>query len=123
MPSYNRQLVHEIINRIEEILVDAESHARPLEMSPYREQLFDLFSTSWSNQLTEEEQGPLAADAICKELGGRWGLTQTAQSSVAENTSLPREHIAKMRSLWSVMRLWMEWNYAWNRFREFHPAT
>ena len=25
-----------------------------------------------------------------------------------------------MRLLWSVMRMWMEWTYAWQRWAEFH---
>ncbi|MDB4679576.1 MAG: hypothetical protein P8M30_11830 [Planctomycetaceae bacterium] len=118
--SINRPLIHEILNQIEAVIIEAEEKTRPLEMQPYRSQLFDLFSTAHQNGLTEDEEGPLAADAICKELGNRWGLSSSAQNSVTENASIPPEHLAKMRSLWSVMRMWMEWNYAWNRWSEFH---
>ena len=31
-------------------------------------------------------------------------------------------HLQKMRSLWSIMRMWMEWTYAWQRWPEFHRA-
>jgi hypothetical protein len=120
--SYSRPLVHEILNQIEAIIIEAEEKTRPLEMQPYRGQLFDLFNTAHQNFLTDEETGPLAADAICKELGQRWGLADAAQSSVTEQASNPAEHLAKMRSLWSVMRMWMEWNYAWNRWGEFHES-
>ena len=121
--AYNRQLVHEVINRIEAVIVDAEEQTRPLEISPFREQLFDLFTTAWKEKLTAETDGPLAADAICKELGNRWGLSDSTQSSVAQQKAIPPEHLAKMRSLWSVMRMWMEWNYAWGRYPEFHPQA
>ena len=26
------------------------------------------------------------------------------------------------RLLWSVMRMWMEWDYAWERWEEFHRS-
>lgn len=121
--SQHRPLIHEILNQIESIIVEAEEKTRPLEMQPYRSQLFDLFNTAHQNGLTDDEEGPLAADIICKELGDRWGLSTSAQSSVAENASIPAEHLAKMRSLWSVMRMWMEWNYSWDRWDEFHSKA
>ena len=34
---------------------------------------------------------------------------------------LTGDQLAQMRSLWSVMRMWMEWTYAWDRWVEFHP--
>jgi len=27
-----------------------------------------------------------------------------------------------MRMLWSFLRMWMEWAYAWERWSEFHDA-
>jgi hypothetical protein len=118
--SSQRPFVHEVLNQIEALIVDAEEQTRPLEMDPYRGQLFDLFTAAWKNKLTHEEEGPLASDAICKELGDRWGLSAAAQGSVEGAPQLKQEHLAKMRSLWSVMRMWMEWNYAWTRWRDFN---
>jgi hypothetical protein len=118
--SSQRPFVHEILNQIEALIVDAEEKVRPLEMDPYRSQLFDLFSAAWQNKLTAEEDGPLAADAICKELGDRWGLSAAAQGTPEGAPALQKEHLAKMRSLWSVMRMWMEWTYAWTRWGDFN---
>lgn len=118
--SSQRPFVHEVLNQIEALIVDAEEKTRPLEMDPYRSQLFDLFSAAWKNKLTGEEDGPLAADAICKELGDRWGLSAAAQGTPEGAPALQKEHLAKMRSLWSVMRMWMEWTYAWTRWGDFN---
>ena len=35
---------------------------------------------------------------------------------------MPADQLAKMRLLWSVMRMWMEWDYAWERWAEFHKT-
>jgi hypothetical protein len=43
-----------------------------------------------------------------------------AQESVARQARLPPEQLAQMRALWSFLRMWMEWTYAWQRWREFH---
>jgi hypothetical protein len=53
-------------------------------------------------------------------LAVKWGLRSAAQSSVRENSPMAPEHMAKMRGLWSMMRMWMEWTYAWDRWEEFH---
>jgi len=123
MASFSRPFVNEILNQIESLIVEAESQTRPLEMAPYRGQLFELFVTSFRESLVDEEDGPLAADAICRELGDRWGLSTAAQSSMSEHKSLTADQLAKMRSLWSVMRMWMEWTYAWSRWNEFHRGA
>ena len=52
-------------------------------------------------------------------LAVKWGLRSAAQSSVRENAPLAPEHMARMRSLWSMMRMWMEWTYSWDRWEEF----
>ena len=33
------------------------------------------------------------------------------------------EQLAKVRLLWSFMRMWMEWTYAWKRWDEFHTQS
>lgn len=62
----------------------------------------------------------MTADGLCRELSKRWGLSDAAKESVAAQAKLPPEHLNKMRLLWSVMRLWMEWDYAWSRWAEFN---
>jgi hypothetical protein len=37
-----------------------------------------------------------------------------------ENAPIAPVHMNRMRSLWSMMRMWMEWTYAWDRWEEFH---
>ena len=41
-----------------------------------------------------EGKGPLAADAICKELGDRWGLSVAAQATPEGAPALQQEHVA-----------------------------
>lgn len=38
-----------------------------------------------------------------------------AREAQAMQTRLPAEQLERMRLLWSVMRMWMEWSYAWQR--------
>ena len=50
----------------------------------------------------------------------RWNLADPTREAFASQRKLPPEHLARMRLLWSVMRMWMEWSYAWERWPEFH---
>jgi hypothetical protein len=116
-----RSLANDILDRLEILLLDAERTSKPLEMDPYRGQLFELFVTAEGAGLAEEGSEPdLSADGICRELALRWGLSDAARESLEHQTKLPPEHVAKMRLLWSVLRMWMEWAYAWQRWPEFH---
>ena len=67
----------------------------------------------------------LSPEGLSRELGERWGLKSAAQSSQTMLNKLSPEHLSKMRLLWSFLRMWMEWQYAWSRWVEFHdcPAT
>jgi hypothetical protein len=47
-------------------------------------------------------------------------LDEAARHSVEAQEKLHPEHLARMRMLWSLMRMWMEWTYAWGRWPEFH---
>jgi hypothetical protein len=40
---------------------------------------------------------------------------------MAAQSKIPPAQLGKLRALWSVLRLWMEWDYAWKRWEEFHP--
>ncbi len=64
--------------------------------------------------------GPLSLNtATVRE---RWGLADATRDSVERHEKLPPAHLAKMRLLWSVLRMWMEWQYAWDRYQEFHDG-
>ncbi len=115
------ELVVRILNEIDAIILSCEENNRPLELDPARSELFELFVLAEGAGCLKEDSNPdLTADGICRMLAERWGLKDAAQESVKNETSIPMNHMAKMRSLWSVMRMWMEWTYAWERWSEFH---
>lgn len=117
----NDLLANGIVVRVDELVREAEAKTKPLEVDPYRRQLFELFVTAHgAGYLSEEAPVDLTADGLCRELGRRWGLADATRSSFDQQRSLAPEHLAKMRLLWSVMRMWMEWTYAWERWPEFH---
>ena len=114
-------LADRILDRIEALILEAEQSTKPLEVDPLRGQLFELFVTANGAGYTREGSDPdLSADGLCRQLGARWGLASAARESLAQQTRMPQEHLSKMRLLWSVMRMWMEWDYAWERWDEFH---
>jgi hypothetical protein len=117
-------LADRILDRIEALIFEAERTTKPLELDPYRGQLFELFVTANGAGYTREEsEHDLSADGLCRQLGARWGLANAARDSVSQQTRMPPEHLSKMRLLWSVMRMWMEWDYAWERWQEFHQPA
>ena len=70
---------------------------------------------------TNDDSDPdLSADGLCRTLGLRWGLADAAKSALDSSGRMPAAQLSKMRLLWSVMRMWMEWTYAWKRWPEFH---
>lgn len=114
-------LATRILDRIEELILLAERETKPLELDPLRSELFELFVTANGAGYTSENSDPdLSADGLCRTLGLRWGLATAAKSAMESSGRLPAEQLSKMRLLWSVMRMWMEWSYAWDRWSEFH---
>jgi hypothetical protein len=110
-----------IVVRAEELALEAEARSKPLEVEPYRRQLFELFVTAHgAGYVCEDGPVDLTADGLCHELSRRWGLADAARSSFEHQQKLSAEHLSKMRLLWSIMRMWMEWAYAWDRWPEFH---
>lgn len=110
-----------IIDRVEAILTDADRQSRPLEIDPFRSQLFEAFVTAEAAGLLRDDADPdLSPDNLCRLLAERWGLADATRDSVERQQKLPPAHVAKMRLLWSVLRMWMEWQYAWDRWPEFH---
>lgn len=114
-------LAQTILDRVDAILAAAGRQQRPIEMEPFRGQLFETFVTAEGAGLLEPDaEADLRAEALCQKLGDRWGLAGATKASAEQQQQLPPEHLAKMRVLWSVLRLWMEWDYAWKRWPEFH---
>lgn len=117
----DRPLGETIVGRVEAILTQAEQSGRPIEVNPYRGRLFELFVTAdAAGYLREDSDVDLTSDGLCRRLGERWGLADATRDSMERQQKLPPEHLAKMRLLWSVLRMWMEWQYAWDRWPEFH---
>ncbi len=114
-------LATRILDRVEELIHIAERDTKPLELDPLRSELFELFVTANGAGYTREDSDPdLTAEGLCRILGSRWGLAGATRSAIESSGRIPPEHLSKMRLMWSVMRMWMEWTYAWDRWREFH---
>lgn len=110
-----------IISRVAAIVTEAEQTRRPIEMEPYRSQLFEVFVTADGAGLLAEDASPkLTAESLCEQLGQRWGLTNALRESAQKEERLAQDQLGKMKLLWSVLRMWIEWQYAWSRWREFH---
>lgn len=127
MPATPTQtLASDLLNRLDALILDAERQTKPLELEPYRSQLFELFVIADASGLMRDGSQPdLSPEGLSRELGSRWGLTAAAQTTVAQQGKMSPEHLSKMRLLWSFLRMWMEWQYAWSRWVEFHdrPAV
>jgi hypothetical protein len=119
-------LASNLLDQIDQLIESAERQQRPLEVDPNRARLFELFVTAEAAGYVNAAAGSdLTADGLCRQLAERWGLRAATEESVRGQTRLPPDQLARMRSLWSVMRMWMEWTYAWQRWPEFHrgPGT
>ena len=124
----------DILDAMETLLLEARAATQPLEVEPWRSRLFELFVTADGACLIEDDRHislssddehseiDLSADGICRSLARRWGLDMAARDSVASQSRLPADQLEQMRLLWSVMRMWMEWSYAWKRWDEFHQG-
>jgi hypothetical protein len=122
--STDQSLANRVLEEIDDLLFEAEEQTRPLEVEPFRGRLFELFVTAQGAGYTREGSDPdLTADSLCRQLADRMGLADAARATMGQLPKLPPEQVAKMRLLWSLMRLWMEWTYAWQRWPEFHPTA
>ena len=114
-------LANDIVNRVENLLVQVEAMSQPLELEPFRSQLFELFVTAEAAGFVQEDTEPnLSADGIARQLAQRWDLSTATQRSFDSQDKLPPEQLSRLRMLWSCMRMWIEWSYAWQRWAEFH---
>jgi hypothetical protein len=126
-----------IVNGVEQLVLDAIERTKPLEVDPARSQLFELFVAADEGGMIADdsnvgvfdgfdEEGSvtdLSADSLCRLLARRWGLDMAAREAQALQTRLPADQLERMRVLWSMMRMWMEWSYAWRRWNEFHRKS
>ena len=129
-PTVQRAVACDILDGIETLLLEARDANKPLEIDPYRARLFELFVTADGAQLVRDDRESgmadendltdLSADGICHTLARRWGLDMAARESTASQSRMTPDQLEQMRLLWSVMRMWMEWSYAWRRWQEFH---
>ena len=122
MPATPTQtLASDLLDRLDALILDAERQTKPLELEPYRSQLFELFVIADASGLMRDGSNPdLSPEGLSRELGNRWGLTTAAQASQQNLNKMSPDHLSKMRLLWSFLRMWMEWQYAWSRWAEFH---
>ena len=132
--SPSRFIAKEILNGIEHLIQEAQANTRPLEVDPYRSRMFEFFVTADGAGLIADDSTvgafdtfdedadelDLSADSLCRLLARRWGLDMAAREAQALQTRLPADQLERMRLLWSVMRMWIEWSYAWRRWAEFH---
>jgi hypothetical protein len=130
-------LATHIVNGVERLVLDAIETRKPLEIDPSRSQLFELFVAADEAGMIADDSNvgvfdgfdeessvtDLSADSLCRLLARRWGLDMAAREAQALQTRLPADQLERMRVLWSMMRMWMEWNYAWRRWNEFHPKS
>ena len=127
-------LATHIVNGVERLVLDAIQTAKPLELDPARSELFQLFVAAEEAGMIADDSNvgvfdgfdeessvtDLSADSLCRLLARRWGLDMAAREAQALQTRLPTDQLERMRVLWSMMRMWMEWSYAWRRWSEFH---
>ena len=130
-----QRIIRSILGELETVIVDAQTATRPLEIEPWRSRLFATFVQAWQNQLIPDESSSaafedadeddpeleLSADALCRILARRSGLDLAAREAQTLQTRLPPDQLERMRLLWSLMRMWMEWSYAWLRWNEHQP--
>ena len=123
-PVSQASLIEQIASQLQEVVDEAEANTKPLEMEPYRGRLFELFVLADGAGLTDEEVEPnLTSDAVARILAERCGLRQEVSSSAEAAKAISNDGVAKMRLLWSLLRMWMEWCYAWDHWAQFHDET
>ena len=120
-PVSQSSLIDNVIAQIQAIIEEAEEKVRPLEMEPFRGRLFELFVVADGAGLLDENAEPnLTSDEIARVLANRWDLRESDAAAKLASGSMAGESLSKMRLLWSFLRMWMEWTYAWHRWQEFH---
>lgn len=120
-PVSQSSLSQAVVGQIQTIIEEAENETRPLELEPFRGRLFELFVVADGAGLLDEKLEPnLTSDEIAKILADRWQLRDSEAVAKLAAGNLADENLSRMRLLWSFLRMWMEWTYAWQRWNEFH---
>lgn len=125
MASPGAALAADIVNRVAELLIQVQQANSALEIDPWRERLFELFvMADATGYLAEGAEHDLSSEAIGRKLALDWDLASAiAGTGLQSAHQLPPDQFHKVRLLWSFMRMWMEWDYAWGRWPEFHRAA
>lgn len=119
-----QSLADRLLVRLITLLNDADAQTKPLEHDPFRGQLFELFVTAeGAGYLRDDATSDFRPEHLVRTLGERWGLTQAAKDATEGQSALAQDNLRKMRLLWSLSRMWIEWDYAWRRWDEFHPSA
>jgi len=119
-----RGRARDLVDRVEKLALEAEAAVRPLETDPYRARLFELFAeASLCGFLVEGNDPDLTCDALARQLAMRWNLEDSVRRSHETQTRIAEASLHRMRLMWSVLRMWMDWTYAWERWDEFHPGS
>lgn len=117
-------LAHDLIDQIEDVLQSAAKQGQPIELDPHRARLFELFVMADATGFVQEGSEPdLSCDGVARDLAARWNLARNLGGGLSQPSSLPPDQLSRLRLLWSFMRMWMEWSYAWKRWDEFHGPS
>jgi hypothetical protein len=121
VPNPGAALADDLTNRVEQVVLDAEKANAPLELDPQRSRLFELFVMADAAGFVDDQaEHDLSAEGLAKSLAGRWGLAKALHGGSIQPSALPPGMFRRFQLLWSMMRMWMEWGYAWKRWSEFH---
>ncbi len=113
-----------MVDRIDELLQSAIGSGEPIELDPHRSRLFELFVMSEATGFLEEgAEVDLSCDGIARALSDRWDLAHGLGGSLSPGAAMPPDQLKRLKLLWSFMRMWMEWTYAWQRWDEFHNLS
>ncbi len=122
--SPGRSIARDLVTHIDDVLQSSSASGQPLELDPHRAQLFELFVMAEATGFLEEgAEVDLSCDGIARDLAARWDLAGNIGGQLSQPSSLPPEHLRRLRLIWSFMRMWMEWTYAWQRWEEFHAHS
>ena len=122
--SPGKALAHDLVARIDDVLQEAAASGQPIELDPSRSRLFELFVMAEATGFLDEgAEYDLTCDGVARELAARWNLSHDLGGKLTQPSALPPQHLGRLRLLWSFMRMWMEWTYAWKRWDEFHSQS
>ena len=113
-----------ITAQLSQVITNAIEVKSPIEVDPCRSQIFELFVTAEAAGLIDEDRQsqPLSSGELTRRLGRMWGLGTAIEEVSGDQSQLSPGDLERVRRLWSLLRMWLEWSYAWKRWPEFHQA-